>query len=54
MSRIDPVLACNFTLTLNDSPSGIMAVATAVLPLTSVISYPIAGFSECSGLEMTL
>ena len=53
MTRVDPVLACNFTLTLTDSAaSGIAALATTLI--SAVHSYPVAGFSECSGLEMSL
>jgi phage tail-like protein len=52
MSRVDPVIACNFTVTLTDTTTSLGAVTKIFL--SSVASYPIAGFSECSGLENSL
>jgi phage tail-like protein len=48
MSRIDPYRGYNFLITLMDSAS----VLGTVLSLIS--RMPVAGFSECSGLEMSL
>jgi phage tail-like protein len=50
--RLDPVIACNFRVSLLDSTSALAAVTTVAL--SSVLSHPMGGFSECSGLEMTL
>ena len=47
-SRIDPLGAFNFYITLIDSSN------LAGTLLTAVLSYAVAGFSECSGLEATL
>lgn len=46
--RIDPVGAFNFYITLIDSTNVLGTVITAVL------SYAVAGFSECSGLDATV
>jgi phage tail-like protein len=46
--RIDPYLAFNFLVSLIDSSSTLTAVATAIG------SVAVGGFSECSGLEMSL
>ena len=46
--RIDPYLAFNFLISLVDSSSTVAAVATAIG------SVAVGGFSECSGLEMSL
>ncbi|HLJ46312.1 MAG TPA: phage tail protein [Bryobacteraceae bacterium] len=48
MSRIDPVLAYNFTVTLIDASS---ILAAALMPIQRA---PLAGFSECGGLDSTL
>lgn len=50
--RDDPVLSCNFRVNLLDSSSsgGGAAVSIALTPL---VVNPLAGFNECSGLEMT-
>jgi phage tail-like protein len=48
MSRIDPALGYNFTITLIDS-SSILASMLALIQLP-----PAGGFSECSGLDSTL
>jgi phage tail-like protein len=46
--RIDPLSAFNFYITLLDSSSTLGSLVTAVL------SYAVAGFSECSGIDATL
>jgi len=48
MSRTDPYRGYNFLITLMDSAS----VLGTVLSLIS--KMPVAGFSECTGLEMSL
>ena len=48
MSRIDPYLDYNFLITLMDSAS---VLGTVLSPISKV---PVAGFSECTGLEMSL
>lgn len=50
--RLDPVLACNFRISLLDSTSSLAAVGDVAL--SSVIAHPLGGFSECTGLEMAL
>ena len=51
--RDDPVLAYNFRVNLLDSsPSPAAAVGSIVL--SPLVANPLAGFNECSGLEMTL
>jgi phage tail-like protein len=50
--RMDPVLACNFRVSLLDSTSSLEAVGNVAL--SSVIAHPLGGFSECAGLEMAL
>ncbi len=50
--RLDPVLACNFRISLLDSASSMAAVSSVAL--SSVLSHPLGGFAECSGLEMTM
>lgn len=51
-ARMDPVLACNFRVSLLDSTSSLAAVGNVAL--SSVIAHPLGGFSECTGLEMAL
>jgi phage tail-like protein len=46
--RVDPVLAHNFLISLVDSSSELAAVVSAIH------SFALGGFSECSGLEMSL
>jgi phage tail-like protein len=46
--RIDPYLAFNFLISLIDSSSTVAVVASAIG------SVAVGGFSECSGLEMSL
>lgn len=50
--RMDPVLASNFRISLLDSTSSLAAVGNVAL--SSVLAHPLGGFSECSGLEMSL
>ncbi len=50
--RLDPVLACNFRISLTDSTSSLAAVANVAL--STVLSHPLGGFAECTGLEMSL
>ncbi|MFO1322799.1 MAG: phage tail protein [Burkholderiales bacterium] len=52
-ARRDPVRAFNFHVSLMDATSGTGAAVTSIV-LTPLIANPLAGFSECSGLEMTL
>jgi phage tail-like protein len=47
-SRIDPLSTFNFYITLIDSSS------IAGTLITAALSYAVAGFSECSGLEATV
>ncbi len=46
--RIDPVGVFNFYITLIDSSNALGTLITAVL------SYAVAGFAECSGLDATV
>ena len=46
--RIDPLGAFNFYITLIDSSNLVSTLVTAVL------SYAVAGFAECAGLEANL
>lgn len=46
--RIDPLGAFNFYITLIDSSNPMGSLLTAVL------SYAVAGFSECTGLDATM
>lgn len=46
--RVDPYLAFNFLVSLVDSSSALAAVAT------SIASVAVGGFTECSGLEMSM
>jgi phage tail-like protein len=52
-SRRDPLLAFNFLVSLYDSPAGGGGAVTRIA-LSPLMPAPVAGFSECSGLEMTL
>ena len=50
--RLDPPLACNFLITLVHSTSTLASISSgAVSVLTDAA---LGGFTECSGLEMTL
>ncbi len=51
--RNDPPLAYNFRVNLLDSTSSPAAAVTSIA-LTPLVINPLAGFSECTGLEMTL
>ena len=51
--REDPVLSYNFQISLLDSSSSLATVTTTIV-LSSVIGPSDAGFSECTGLEMSL
>lgn len=51
--RVDPVLGCNFQLSLTDAAAGTGKLLTTVA-LSPLVANPLAGFAECSGLEMTL
>jgi phage tail-like protein len=48
--RVDPVLGYNFLVSLVESTSSLATVAVTI----GIKQPPVAGFSECSGLEMTL
>jgi phage tail-like protein len=50
--REDPVVNYNFQITLLDSTSPLAAVTTVAF--STVLRPAIAGFSECTGLEMSL
>jgi phage tail-like protein len=52
-TRNDPIPAYNFRINLFDSASS-GAAAVASIALTPLVVNPLAGFSECTGLEMTL
>jgi phage tail-like protein len=51
--RSDPLRGFNFEISLLDSGSSLAKSVTTVT-LSSVIESPVGGFSECSGLEMSL
>ena len=51
--REDPVLGYNFHISLLDSSSS-LAEGLARVALSSVIDRPVGGFTECTGLEMTM
>jgi phage tail-like protein len=53
VTRRDPVRAFNFHVSLIDSTAGKGAAVTSIV-LSPLIANPLAGFSEVSGLEMTL
>jgi phage tail-like protein len=52
-TRRDPVLSYNFQVSLTNSAAGTGKLLTTVA-LQPLIADPLAGFSECSGLEMSL
>jgi len=52
-TRRDPVLSFNFQISLTNSAAGTGKLVTTVA-LQPLIADPLAGFTECSGLEMTL
>lgn len=51
--RNDPLLAYNFRINLMESTSSNAAAVTSIA-LTPVTVNPLAGFSECTGLEFTM
>jgi len=51
--RDDPLLGYNFRVNLLDASSSSGAAVTSIA-LTPLTINPLAGFSECTGLEMTL
>ena len=51
-TRHDPALNCNFVISLLDSTSALAPAAPP--PLAGIVAVAAAGFSECSGLELTL
>lgn len=52
-ARRDPLRGFNFHISLYDSTAGTGAAVTRIA-LQPLVANPLAGFSECSGLEMTL
>lgn len=52
-TRNDPIPAYNFRINLLDSTSSGAAAVTSIA-LTPLVVNALAGFSECTGLEMTL
>ena len=50
--RVDPVLNHNFLISLLDT-SSTLAIATTVIS-SALLDVAVGGFSECSGLEMSL
>ena len=50
--RADPVLGHNFLISLLDTSSTWPIIKTAVL--SAVMDVAMGGFSECSGLEMSM
>ena len=50
--RADPVLNHNFVISLIDTSSVLATIASAAL--SSVLDVAVGGFSECSGLEMSM
>jgi phage tail-like protein len=51
--REDPILGYNFQVSLLDTSSSFAGVVVS-LTLSAVLPRPIAGFNECTGLEMSL
>lgn len=50
--RADPVLSHNFVISLLDTSSVLATLASAAL--SAVLDVAVGGFSECSGLEMSM
>jgi len=50
--RADPVLGHNFVVSLLDTSSTLATLGSAAL--SAVLDVAVGGFSECSGIEMTL
>ena len=51
--RTDPVLGCNFQLSLTDAAAGTGKLLTSIV-LSPLVANPLAGFQECSGIDMSL
>lgn len=49
---MNPILACNFQVTLLDSTASLFTFGS--INLSQSLSYPVIGFSECTGLEMAI
>jgi phage tail-like protein len=49
---VNPIMACNFQITLLDSKTGDFTFGS--INISQTMAYPVIGFSECSGLEMSL
>jgi len=49
---VNPVLTCNFQVTLLDSQTSLATFGST--NLSQALAYPVIGFSECTGLEMSL
>jgi phage tail-like protein len=52
LSRADPVLNHNFVVSLLDTSSVLATLGSAAL--SAVLDVAVGGFSECSGIEMTM
>ncbi|UIF91172.1 phage tail protein [Cupriavidus sp. UYPR2.512] len=52
-TRRDPLLGFNFLVTLYDSTASTGSAVTRIA-LSPLMPAPVAGFSECSGLEMSM
>ena len=52
-TRRDPVAAYNFHISLTESAAGRGKLVTSIA-LQPLIANPLAGFTECTGLEMSL
>jgi phage tail-like protein len=52
MSRIDPLLNHNFIISLLDSSSTLALIGS--IASTTLLGNSAAGFSECSGIELTM
>lgn len=50
--RVDPYIACNFVISLLDTSSALAAGLSAVQ--SAIFDVALGGFSECSGLEMSM
>jgi phage tail-like protein len=50
--RLDPPLACNFLITFVDSSS--LLAGFKSVGLSAITDAAVGGFTECSGIEMTL
>jgi phage tail-like protein len=51
--RSDPILGYNFVVSLLDTSSG-LAQGVKTLAVSAIYDVALGGFTECSGLEMTL